>query len=207
MGNTAEKQKFAGYMEDAQGRQVPVDMVSEIDKTRDALVKEIVKKALALSEFMEEFKLGVIGDIEAFIQLSGEKYGLSVGGKKGNVTLMSFDGEYKITRAISEYIIFDERLQVAKELIDQCITDWSEGINDKIRVLVNDAFYVDKQGKLNTNRILGLRRLNIPDEKWKQAMDAIGESITVSGSKVYVRIYRRKENGSYTQINLDLAAL
>ena len=41
---------------------------------------------------------------------------------KGNVTLTSYDGKYKIQRAIAEYLHFDERLQVAKELIDDRYT-------------------------------------------------------------------------------------
>jgi len=209
MENTAVKLKVKldGYMEDTQGRLVPVGMVSEIDKTRDDLIYEIVSQAEDLSKILGDFKKGVMDDIAAFISLSAEKYGAEIGGEKGNVTLMSFDGKYKIVRSISDRIEFDERLQVAKELIDECITEWSDGSRDEVKVLINDAFYVDKKGKLNTNRILGLRRLNITDEKWKQAMDAIGESITVSGSKAYVRIYERRTDGAYKQINLDLAAL
>lgn len=196
-----------GYMQDSQGRLVPVDMVTEIDRCRDDLVLEIVAKATELSKVLADFKAGVMADIEAFVQLSAEKYGVKFGGKKGNVQLHSFDGEFRVVRAVSEYINFDERLQVAKELIDECIQDWSHGSRDEIKALINDAFYVDKQGKINTNRILGLRRLNISDPKWRQAMEAISESIQVSGSKSYVRIYKRQGDGSYKQINLDMAAL
>ena len=195
------------YMTDSQGRLVPVDMVREIDLLRDELVHEIVESAEKVSEILAKFKKDVMGEIESFIQLSAEKYGHAIGGKKGNVQLMSFDGEYRILRAINENIAFDERLQVAKELIDECIQDWSQGSRDEIKALINDAFYVDKKGKINSNRILGLRRLNISDPKWKQAMDAIGESIQTSGSKAYIRIYKRQADGSYRQINLDLAAL
>ncbi len=196
-----------GYMKDNQGRLVPEEMVTEIDRTRDDLVREIVDKATEHSKALADFKAGVMADIEAFVQLSAERFGVKFGGKKGNVQLQSYDGEYRVVRAISDYIAFDERLQVAKELIDACIQDWSEGSRDEIKALINDAFYVDKQGKINTNRILGLRRLNITDPKWRQAMDAISESIQVSGSKSYVRIYKRQGDGSYKQINLDLAAL
>lgn len=197
----------AGYMKDPQGRLVPVSMVTEIDKTRNDLVLEIVDQAQDLSNILSAFKADAMANIAAFVELSAEKYGIKLGGTKGNVQLMSFDGEYKIQRAVSENISFDERLQVAKELIDQCIHEWSQGSTDQIKALVNDAFYVDKQGKLNTNRILGLRRLNITDEKWKQAMDAISESIQVAGSKSYMRIYKRQKDGSYKQVNLDMAAL
>ena len=38
-----------GYMRDAQNRLVPVDMVKDVDKARDQLVREIAGKALALA--------------------------------------------------------------------------------------------------------------------------------------------------------------
>ena len=204
MENTARKLP-EGYMEDSLGRLVPLEQVREIDQERDALVQEIVGKARAVSAQIQQFKTGVMGDIQAFVDLSAERFQAKVGGSKGNITLLSYDGRFKVQRAIDEYIVFDERLQVAKALIDECIHAWSEGSRSEIRVLINDAFQVDQQGKVNTKRILGLRRLNITDERWRKAMDAIGESIQVTGSKAYIRVYERKADGSYEQISLDVS--
>ena len=194
------------YMKDAQGRLVPVEMVKEIDRERDSIVKELVAKALDVAGTIDLFKTKAMGDIQAFVDLSAEKYGVKKGGVKGNVTLMSFDGQFKVQRAIDETIEFDERLQAAKKLIDGRLHDWSEGGRPEIKALINDAFYVDKKGKLNANRILGLRRLDIKDVKWQRAMTAIGESLQVTGTKAYIRIYERQPDGAYKQISLDVAA-
>ncbi|UTW12955.1 DUF3164 family protein [Marinobacterium rhizophilum] len=207
--NTAVQQHIPeGYLEDQAGRLVPVSKIDEIDLTRNDLVGEIVGKALALQRAMAEFKLATLGDIEAFIDLGAERYDVQVGGKKGNVTLTSFDGRYKIQRAISENLVFDERLQVAKELIDQCINRWAQGSAAEIRALVTHAFQVDKEGKISTGRVLGLRRLAIEDVQWRQAMDAIADSIQVTGSKTYIRLYERVgPDDQFRPISLDLAAL
>lgn len=201
------RQTPEGYMEDPQGRLIPVDMVKEIDRERDSLVRDIAAAARQQSEALARFKSSAMGDIGAFCELSAEKYGARVGGKKGNIQLLSFDGSLKVLVAIAEHLAFDERLQAAKSLIDECIHEWAEGSRPEIKTLINDAFSVDRQGKLNTNRILGLRRLDIQHPKWQKAMQAIGESLTVVGSKSYIRIYERQADGSYKQINLDLAAL
>jgi hypothetical protein len=66
---------------------------------------------------------------------------------------------------------------------------------------------VDKAGKINTARVLGLRRLEIQDPDWQKAMQAITESIQISGSKQYLRFYERNDRGEYVQIPLDVAAL
>lgn len=86
------------------------------------------------------------------------------------------------------------------------VTRWLA--NDNIKALVNHAFQTDKAGKINTGRVLGLRQLNITDEKWQKAMQAISDSIRVASSKPYVRFYKRDdESGDYAHISLDAAAV
>lgn len=197
-----------GYMQDGQGRLVPVDQVREIDRARDELVREIVANAKEAQQHMSRFKAGAMADIGAFVELSAERYQAKVGGNKGNVTLMSFDGRYKVQRAISEYIVFDEGLQAAKALVDECIHRWAEGSSNEIRALVEYAFKTDKEGNVSTSRIIGLQRLAIDDAQWKQAMQAITESMQVAGTKAYIRLYERQgDSDQYVPIPLDVAAL
>ena len=198
-----------GYMQDQAGRLVPLSTIKPIDIERDKLVHDIVEKARHLNSQIAEFKKEVFGDIAAFIEMSSEEYGVTLRGStgKGNVTLNSFNGQYKVQRAISEHIVFDERLMAAKALIDECITDWSAGSRPEIQVLVNNAFQVDKAGNINTGRVLGLRRLNISDDRWLAAMKAIGEAVQVIGSKSYVRVYERiDDTDQYSPIPLDIAS-
>lgn len=197
-----------GFMEDAKGRLVPVESIKDIDMARHDLVLELFQKARRLQVQMKDFKLAMLGDIGAFIDLAAEKYTVKLGGTKGNVSLISFDGRLKIQRAIAESITFDERLQAAKSLIDQCIHRWTEGSRNEIKVLVDDAFQVDKEGQISTSRVLGLRRHAIDDPEWKQAMEAIADSIQVTGSKTYVRFYHRTgPDEKWQALPLDLAAL
>lgn len=196
-----------GYMENAQGFLVPVDKVHEIDKARDELVQEKVAKVKAMHDALAKLKAELMADVGAFVSLSAEKYGAKIGGTKGNVTLMSFDAKYKIVRQMAENISFDERLQAAKALVDECLRDWTEGARTELQALIDQAFQVDKEGRISTTRILGLRRLEITDARWLQAMQAIGDSIRVTGTTTYVRIYERQESGAYVAIPLDMAAI
>ncbi|MDR0997179.1 MAG: DUF3164 family protein [Zoogloeaceae bacterium] len=196
----------AGYWQDSQGRLIPFSAIKPIDKARDELVREIVARAKAMSGQLAEFKTGVMTDIAAFVQLSAEEYGAKIGGKKGNVSLLSFDGRYMVKRAIAESLHFDERLQAAKALIDACLTSWTQGARPEIHVLINDAFKVDKEGNISTGRVLGLRKLSIDDERWQEAMQAIGDAVQVVDSKSYVRVYERIGDAEgWTAIPLDVA--
>ncbi len=197
-----------GYMRDPQGRLVPISLVKPIDQERDRLVGELAPLALELHQKLAQFKAKVFGDVTAFIELSAEQYGVKRGGKKGNVTLHTFDGRYKLLIATSESITFDERLQAAKELIDACAADWTDGSRDEVKIVIQETFRADKEGKLSVGRILGLRRWAITDARWQEAMRAIGESIQVIGSKQYVRIYERiGDTDRYAPIPLDMVAV
>ena len=87
---------------------------------------------------------------------------------------------------------FGPSLQAARELVEQCISDWGEGAGDEIKLLANHAFDVDKQGNVNREKIFALRRLEIDDERWRQAQAAITDAIRVIGSASYTRFYVRQ---------------
>lgn len=212
---TTEKEKAMpevtipeGYMRDAQGRLVPLSLIKPVDQERDRLVRELSTVAENLHADLVKAKTRIFGDVAAFADLSAEQYGVKRGGKKGNITLHTFDGEYKLQLATAEALTFDERLQAAKSLIDECITEWARGSRPEIMALVQQAFQTDKEGNLNVGRILALRRLEITDERWQEAMRAIGESIQVIGSKQYVRFYKRVgDTDRYAPISLDMVAV
>ncbi|EFA27968.1 conserved hypothetical protein [Haemophilus influenzae HK1212] len=53
-----------------------------------------------------------------------------------------------------------------------------------------------------------MRRVDIQDERWQNAMQAISESVQVVSSKAYVRLYERVgESDQYVPIALDVAGV
>lgn len=194
-----------GFRQDSKGRLVPEDTIKPIDLVRDESVIDLIGQAKQAQEHLKKFKAIAFAEITAFIDLSLKQFDVHIGGNKGNITLYSFDGRYKIIRQIQDTIRFDERLQAAKILIDECIQSWSVDSNNYLKALILEAFQVDKEGKISTGRVLGLRRHDFDDPKWLKAMDAIAESINIVDSKRYVRFYERDSEGKYQAISLDFA--
>lgn len=205
--NMTEETIPNGYKRNAAGHLVPLESIKEIDLARDSLVAEIIKKGNQVSAQLAAFKASLAGDLQAFLELSAEKYGAKLGGVKGNVTICSFDGRYQVMRAIADQLTFDERLQAAKALIDECLREWTKDSGPEIRALIDEAFQVDKKGRVNTKRILGLRKLKIDHPKWLAAMEAISDAVQVVGSCTYFRLYERDQNGNYQQIPMDLSSV
>ena len=205
MDNNFDESKF---MKNAQGAFIPIENVKAVDKLRDDLVKNLMSKTKEVQKIIEEHRNICWEDIKAFLEISASEHNVKYGGEKGNITLLSYDGKYKVVIANQDYISFNEKLQIAKDLIDECIRKWAKGADKNLLALVNDAFKVDKQGKISTEKILGLRRLEINDFTWNEAMKAITESITVEDSKRYIRFYeRRDKDGKYEHISLSPQSL
>jgi len=203
--NTAN---IPGYWTDAKGNLIPEAKIKPIDKVQTELVNRLCAMAKDQSAILAAFKRICADELSAFVSLSGAEYGTQVGGDKGNVTLMSFDGKYKVVRQIADSISFGPQLLAAKQLIDNCVHRWAAGANDNIRALVNHAFQTDKTGQINTARVLALRQLDIKDEEWLRAMQAIADSIQTLSSKPYMRFYERDDKtGEYLPIVLNVAAV
>ena len=198
----------AGYWQDASGSLIPESKIKDIDKLRHQVVTDLCLMAEKSRDGLADFKARAMQEVAALVSTSMEQYGVKAGGEKGNVTLISFDGRYKLVRSMQDKLTFGEQLMAAKALIDECVHEWASNADDNIKVLVNHAFQTDKEGKINTGRVLGLRRLEIRDAKWQSAMQAIADSIQIASTKPYVRFYKRNDTtGEYESISLDVAAV
>lgn len=197
-----------GYMRNASGHLVPRDQVREQDLLRDQVARELARHAVALNDALREFKARALNDIADLVKIAGERYEVTLGGKKGNVSITTYDGRYKVQRSVAERITFTEELEAAKALINSCIERWSQGANPHIRALVDRAFRTDAKGQIKTAAVLELLRLEIDDEEWSRAMEAIKDSIQSTGTAIYVRVYERiGDSDQYRAIALDLAAV
>ncbi|QDF95165.1 sulfate transporter [Azoarcus sp. DD4] len=197
-----------GYMRNAAGHLVPREQVREQDLLRDQVASQHAARAIALSKMLADFKADVLGDMADLVKIAGERYGAKLGGAKGNVSITTYDGAYKIQRATAERITFTEELEAAKALINACIDRWSQGANPHIRALVDRAFRTDSKGQIKMAAVLDLLRLEIEDDEWKRAMEAIKDSIQATGTAVYVRVYKRVGmTDQYVAVPLDIAGV
>ncbi len=195
------------YWKDPKGNLVPESAVKELDKFEDQTVRSLISKAEAYRQEGLKLKEELFKEVREFIELSATEYDTTITGTKGGASLYAFNGEFRIQYSIADHMKFNNRLTIAKQLIDECILSWSGGASDQIMALINKAFSVDKEGSINVRNVLSLRTLDIKDEKWLKAMEAINDSIKIIGSSEYIRIYKKNNLGKYEQIILDFSKL
>ncbi len=188
------------------GHFIPVSAISVPKQLESELVERLCSQARENSQWMKMFKADAISEVDSFRDLLADNYEVTRGGKKGNLTLHSYDGRFRIVKQRSEHVGFGPELQIAKQLIDQCINEWSEGANENLRIIVNRAFEVDKKGKISTARVLELRTYKIDHPDWIKAMEALSEAVIALDTATYIRFYERSElTGEYEPIVLHMA--
>ncbi|WP_442771780.1 DUF3164 family protein [Paenirhodobacter enshiensis] len=198
---------------DSEGRLVPLSLVKPADRMKDEVARRLVARSREVQAIMAAFKAEAMKDMFAARELIFEQYGAKIGGPKGNFSISSYDGAMEVEISVAERITFGTELQAAKALIDECIEAWAAGGNVNIRALVEHAFAVNKEGRIDTGRVLGLRKLNMkgvdggPDAKWERAMEAISEAVKVRGTATYVRFRAADDAGNMVGISLDFAKL
>ncbi|RUS64896.1 DUF3164 family protein [Pseudorhodobacter sp. E13] len=194
------------YMRDGKGGLIPTSLIKPQSLLEDELVRKVMGYAVALSDQVSRFKEHTFDDIGGFEALLAQEYRATIGGAKGNKTLMTHDGLFKVQVQVADNIVFGPELQIAKALVDECLNEWAEGARDEIRAIVTRAFNTDKEGQINRSEIFMLLRLEIADQRWQRAMKAIRDAMRVVGSKTYVRCYRRETcDGAWEAVTIDLA--
>lgn len=196
------------FMADAKGRLTPVGLVKATDKLEDQLVRTILGYADELNQRIARFKGHTFDDVGAFLDLLAKQYGWKPkDGAKGNMTFTSYDGCQMVKVQVADTLAFGPELQIAKGLIDECIAEWAEGSRDEIRALVEHAFRPNNEGQVSREAVFSLRKIDIDDQRWKNAIQAINDSIRIQGSKTYLRFYRRaKPTDRWENVTIDLAS-
>lgn len=194
------------YMKDAKGKLVPVELVKAEDKLTDEIVRRVIGQAKALNEHLSTFKATCFEELGDFDAMLLQEYKVEKGGAKGNRSYVSHDGLFRVQIAVSDKYDFGPQLQTAKTLVDECLTEWSADTRPEIRAIIQRAFNVDKEGQINRAELFSLLRLDIDDDRWKQAMRALKDAIRVIGSKTYIRFYERTGvDGGWEAITIDMA--
>lgn len=194
---------------DHQGGYTRDEMVKPKDKLEDQTVRKIIRFAKDLSDQITRFRAHTMADLAALDQLVAEKYGFVKKGNrgKGNRTYATYDGNMRVIVQVAEFMDFGSELQTAKGLIDECLTEWAADSRAEIQTIITRAFNTDQEGKVSRTEVLKLLKLDIKDERWSRAMDAIRDAQRPRSSKEYVRFsVRENRDADWVTITVNLAS-
>ena len=181
-----------GYWRNARGDLVHQANVRPLDQDMDGVVRKIHAFGGALSAQMWRFRAHTMDDIYGLVERAVESYGGKLGGRKGNLTLTSFDGLRKVVLAQADRIAVGPEIIAAQALVEECLDDWAAQCNLKLRALLEQSFRPDATGQVSVPQLLRLRRIHIDDPRWRQLQAAISDALRPEGKAEYVRLYARE---------------
>ncbi len=195
------------YFRDAKGALVPAAVVKPMDALIDVDGPQDHGLRVALSDQLARFKQHTFRRHRRAGCADAAGIRRASGGAKGNKTLTTYEGLFKVQVQVADRITFGAERQVAKALLlDERLNEWSSDARPELKAIVTRAFNTDKEGQINRAEIFTLLRLEIDDPRWKDAMRAIRDAIRVEGTQTYVRAYRRdRADLPWQPVTIDLA--
>ena len=199
--------KSESMWQDRNGRFVPISLIKEYEQLREQQIDPLIQRWIALYEEMADLKANMFDDIEDLLDICAYQYGVTLAGKKGNISLYKFDGSYMLQRKFQNRSQFDERLLTAEQLIRSYIDELAGSASDELKVLILGAFERNKDGEIRRHELVRLRALDINDERWRNAMDIIAKAEQIIDSACYVQVHKRVASGKYEAMHLDFSAI
>ena len=196
--------KAVTTMIDSNGNAIPLKYVSAYDKARDRVTRRILARFEKARAALEAVVADSIRDLDELAKLKESL------GAKGNFSARSFDGLIQVSIRQQYNIRLDERVIHARELMLEYVSsvlDRVDGVDvSALRLLVMEAFKANSQGFLSTGRVLSLRRMEVNNEKWREAKMILQEALKPEKGKQYLICERRKTTqGDFKSIRLDIA--
>ncbi len=189
---------------DGMGQAVPKKYIEPLVRERDKVVRRAARSAWELHQRIVKVKTEVINLIDSYLKKVAHSHEASW---KGNAELLSFDGRIKVDIKIGESLEFDERLQIAKTKIDDCLIRWTGDARGEIQTLIQQAFKVDRKGNIDSRAILTLRQFRFKDPVWQEAMSLISDSLRIRTTRRYLNVYLRNDAGEYRLLPMNWSAI
>ncbi len=194
----------SGEWMDASGKYVDPKYISQHVKSEDRDVAKLQKKAVTISKQLSDLLLATEKMFLNHLERLAKEYAVPPVSGKGNMTMRTFDGTQSVKCKVYQRIVFDARLNTAKELVDKCISKWAQGADQKLKAIVSDAFKVDKEGAVDPKALLRLKKLKIDDADWRIAMKMGDDSMTLVSSKKHYQFFiRETPEAEWKTINLS----
>ena len=191
-------------MRDSNGHDIPVKYVSAYDKARDKVTRRIHARFEKARGLLEAVVSESITDLDGLAKLKESL------GAKGNFSARSFDGLIQVAIRQQYNIRLDERVIHARELMLEYVSsvlDRVDGVDvSALRLLVMEAFKANSQGFLSTGRVLSLMRMEVNNDKWREAKRILQDALKPEKGKQYLQCEKRKTTqGDFRAIRLDIA--
>lgn len=214
----ADDRAFAGDIEIVRGEEmirncngclVQVSRLRADVVLTDEVARNLVRKMRELAEHNARVRREIFEEVYAYQDLMLERYNARIGGRRGGLTIAAFTDCQKVEVSTADYSRVTAALPAAQALMNEILDDLTGDVGPDIRTLIMAAFERDeKTGRVNVQRLNGLKKYSLDHPKWPDFITAINEAIEPAGSKTGLRVYERATvKDAWKQVVVDFSRL
>lgn len=179
---------------------------------KNKVVTRLVKLAKAQEEKLAKLKREALDEIQALYDEMLEIGGLVRDDHKGNLTLTTEDGLYRLRFKIAERYHFNELAEAAEERLKRFLDNMVKKNKRKDFELIQALLERNAAtGKLDPRSVQKLYRYedDFEDEDWKEAIRLFKQAYEVEGTKAYVGFYAKdsQEQNAWDTVLLNFSAV
>jgi len=175
------------------------------EDTKNSVIIDLCQKALGLNAALKAFKKQAFEDLGALYELLQE-YSKRHSDGKGNFTVETQDGTYKIEFSRQNLGFFDERADQGERHIIDFVNSQFSG-DPTTKKLITSLLERSKD-KLDIKLVQKLYAMeaDYQDNNWKEGIKLLKESWTPSNTKDYIRFFR-KVNTAWVSIDINFSSI
>jgi hypothetical protein len=175
---------------------------------RDAMILELVSQAKNVHDLLTRFKTKVAEAVDRQ-QESLTNYGMIRANSKGGYSIVNEAETFKITRERSTKPSWDERGAKGIELIKDFLEDCVKKKDLQMFQILMAFIAKNNNNDLEYAKVMELiKHKNYSnDPRWLEGIQLVEESYTVNFRKYGYQFYKKNEQGSWEQIDLNFSTV
>jgi hypothetical protein len=173
---------------------------------RTTFVNKVFGEAVAYNEIMRDFKNNLHKEFVKWEERLNE-YGGIRSNSKGGFSLVSADGQKKVTRIRATKPEWDERSKKGEALIIAFLSDKIK--DEKIHKLVMSFLERNEQGELEYARVMNLLNMksDFDDERWLEGLTLMQESYSLN-LRAYNYLFKQlDETGKWRNVDINFSSI
>ena len=195
------------FLENSKGKRVPIELINPADRDRERMINQVFELAEELQVQLIETKQKMYFAIAEFMKKHGGVPEFDVASME-QLHFTDFAAKRQLQIRKAEKIDYNEQLNTALRLLNECVEEWTQGDRPELCSLIQQVVSAGKKGKIDHAMLLRLQRINSTYPKFQKAQQLIAASINTYFAKQYLLI-RKRDNaeGKFQTVNLNFSGI
>lgn len=209
--NDAERKQLMNQLaaEEKAERKMQANKRAKYEKYREARIQKAIKGVMRIEKTMSDFKTELSSMMEDQHDELNE-FGLIPSKSKGGFSIISKDGNFKITRSRDTDPKWDETAHKGVELIQEfLLEEGASSAKPGIFNLLMGLISKNEAGELEYSKVMQFikHEAEFDGDKWREGLRLIKQGYSIDFKKFAYQFYKKDKEGKFKAISINFSNL